>query len=243
MSQSRSLAPEVVEALLERERLAMVGRLLSGVAHNLSGAVQLVRMPLDLLEMQLEQGGSPDLTAKMPTIQEGINRFQSEVEFLALRSGQQLDLSPRRFSLTQMAREQLDFWRADMFFKHQVELDNKLDSQDQSFVYGSYANAALAFNLLLANALEALKLAELKGLGLSLRREQGVTGLLISDQGPGPDPALGNSIFEPFVGDKGPDHAGLGLFLARAALEPAGGGVRLVADQGFFMYLPDSADL
>lgn len=219
------LSPPAVRALLRRERLALVGRLLKGVVHNLSGGLQMLRLPMDLLELKLAQGQTQDLASKLKAIHHGFERTGSEVELLAAKASQfQGGEQAQPLDLCQLAREQLAFWRADMYFKHEIELEADLPAACPK-VLAPYLDVACAFNALVANALEALAPAGARRLQVRWRQEGTRGRLLVGDNGPGPGPETAEVMFEPFTGDKGGEHDGLGLFLARAALAPWGGQV------------------
>lgn len=221
VNSSQMLSERVVRALLERERLLLAARLLPGVVHNLSGAVQTLSLPLELLQMTLAQGQDPEWEARMASVQQGLERLLAEVELLSLRGRQDREREPALLELTALADQQLDFWRGDMFFKHQIQLQRDLPA-GAPLVKAAYADVALAFNALLANALEAMQAAGRGVLTVRAVQQQGRAGLAVSDSGPGPAAGLGQDIFAPFVGDKS-GHDGLGLFLARQALAPYGG--------------------
>lgn len=220
----RQLPPEVTLALIRRERLALLGRLLRGVVHNISGAMQMLRLPLDLMELRLAQGESRDLGPKLQAMQQGMTRLAEEVDLLSARSVHAVGGEPSLLDLSRLAAEQLAFWRADMFLKHEAQVEQDLPSGGLP-VRASYAEVALAFNLLLANALESLRACGAKGLTVRHRQEGGLALLCVADQGPGPRPEMVPLMFYPFTGDKGPDHDGLGLYLARETLASAGGAV------------------
>lgn len=219
---AQELSPEVVRALIRRERLALLGRLLKGVVHNVSGAMQMLRLPLDLMELRLAQGESRDLGSKLQAMQQGMTRLGEEVDLLSARSLHASGGEPSLLDLSRLAGEQLAFWRADMFFKHEAQLERDLPLGGMP-VRAVYADAALAFNLLLANALESIRACGAKGLSVRHVQTEGMAVLSVADQGPGPAPEMVARMFEPFTTDKGPAHDGLGLFLARQALAPAGG--------------------
>lgn len=219
MSQSGGLAPETVQALMRREREALTGRLLRGVVHNLSGALQLIRLPLDIMEMRLGQGQPDDPGPRLAAIHTGYDRVAEEVALLAGKSTQNLLTHPALLDLAGLAREELAFWRADMYFKHQAQVTTSLDGSAPR-VYAAYADVALAFNVLVANALEALAAAGARGLTIDLRTWEGMAALAVSDDAPPPPAAQVERMFAAFGGDKGPEHNGLGLFLAGEALAP-----------------------
>ena len=235
---AQQLSPEVVEALIARERIAMAGRLLPGVVHNLSGAVQLVRLPLDLMELKLHRGDADDLSAKLVSAQEGMNRLNHELELLGGRIGQDNDLEPKVFDLCQLARDQLAFWPADMFFKHEVQLEKKLECG--SFpVKAAYSDVALAFNALIQNALESLQAGGLREMSVASKSGDGRLELVVRDEAGGVPPEEASAVFEPFYSNR-QGHQGLGLFLAKMALAPWQGGMeyRPGPDGGFVISLP-----
>jgi C4-dicarboxylate-specific signal transduction histidine kinase len=210
---------QVVDALIQREKLALVSRLLPGVVHNLSGALQMVRLPLDLMELLLAQGEIAGATRKLDAISSGLSRIGQEIDMLAAKSASQDPSVP--LDLTALVRQELDFWRADMYFKHEVTLENQLPERTV-LVRCDALDLALAVNVLMGNAVEAMREADTAGpvITVSLHgdQESGRTGLKVADNGPGPDPELGERMFEPFVTSKAQGHDGLGLFLARQAL-------------------------
>ncbi|MBI5522378.1 MAG: hypothetical protein HY910_07100 [Desulfarculus sp.] len=232
------LSPQVVQALLRRERLALVGRLLKGVVHNLSGGLQMLRLPMDLLELKLAQGQTQDLSSKLKAMHQGFERTGGEVDLLAAKAGQFQADEPQPLDLCQLAREQLAFWRADMYFKHETKLEADLPASCPKVV-AAYQDVALAFNALVANALEVLAPAGARQLQVCWRQEDGRSLLLVGDNGPGPRPEMAAAMFEPFTGDKGGEHDGLGLFLARAALAPWGGGLRWQAGPPLTVFVLD----
>jgi signal transduction histidine kinase len=243
VSQDHPLPPQVVDSLIRREQLSRAGRLLRGTVHNLSGALQTLRLPLDLMEMQAMKGGEQDLGSKMGALQQGVSRLGGELEMLAGLSQQLHRVEAEPLNLCELAQEQLDFWSADMFFKHEVQLSTELP-QPAPRTQAAYADIAMALNILLANAVESLQQTEKRGLHVSLIQDGDWVGLKVVDDGPGPPPDVADKMFEPFVGGKEPDHDGLGLFLAKAALSRWGGELGWTGDPpgAFELRLPKSAD-
>lgn len=78
---------------------------------------------------------------------------------------------------------------------------------------------------MLANAVEAVRGGPSPVVMVRALAVEGGLALEVSDSGPGPSPEMAGRLFEPFTGDKGGEHEGLGLFLAREALRPWGGAV------------------
>jgi C4-dicarboxylate-specific signal transduction histidine kinase len=112
-----------------------------------------------------------------------------------------------------------------MYFKHEAQPLTDLPETTPK-CHAAYADVALAFNALVANALEAMTTVGARRLEVSWRQEPGRALLLVADDAQAPSPAMAPRMFEPFTGDKGGGHDGLGLFLARSALAPWGGDVQ-----------------
>lgn len=230
MSPSPTLSPELVRALIDRERLLLTGRLLPGVVHNLSGGVQTMSLPLDLARLALQRGDAAKLSDKLDTLREGLERLTTEVGLLARRSRVERKLAPEPLNPAELAGGELDFWRGDLFVKHDVSLERELPT-DLGLARCAPADTALAFNLLLANAVEAVQGGPSPVIKVRLLALDDGLALEVSDSGPGPGAELAESMFEPFVGDKGEGHDGLGLFLAMEALKPWGAAVAWLPEE------------
>ncbi len=218
------LEPRVVRALLDRERIIMAARLLPGVVHNLSGAVQAMSLPLDLARLALQKSDASKLAGRLENLREGLERLTGEVALLARRSQSDCKDAAEPLDLGALAGRELAFWRGDLFVKHELALERDLPP-DLGLALAAPADTALAFNLLMANAVEAVREGPSPQVEVKARAVEGGLALEISDSGPGPSPEMAPRMFQPFAGDKGEEHQGLGLFLAVKALEPWGGGV------------------
>ena len=221
---SGGLDPRVVRVLLERERIILAARLLPGVVHNLSGAVQTLSLPLDLARLALKGGDAAKAGDKLDSLRQGLERLTFEVGLMAQRSLRDHRETAEPLDLYQMARDEMAFWRGDLFVKHDLALESGLPD-DPGLVKAAPADAALAFNLVLANAVEAVRSGPSPWIKVSGHEREGRRCLWVSDSGPGPSEEMAAHLFQPFQGDKGGKHHGLGLFLAAKALEPWGGRV------------------
>lgn len=239
MSSNTDMPPQVIDALLKRERFALAGRMLAGVVHNLSSPIQMVTLSLDRMEMLMERGEDPHIEKSWKHLKLGTNKLTDQIKLLGSKVQQMQDVEPREIDLAQMAQEQLAYWEADMFFKHRVEYKFDLPL-GCTRVRAAYADVALSFNALIANALEALEASSQAVLKVMVHSQPGQAGLLVLDGGPGPEEAMTGRMFEPFVGDKGGEHEGLGLFLARKALDRWDGELSWRSGEldGFFVSLP-----
>ena len=224
MNDNELLSKQAIKALVAREKLAFVGRLLKGVVHNISGAVQMVRLPLDLMELRLEAMDLDQIRQKIDSSQQGLVKLTEEIGLLASRSSQVQRTSPDPVDINQLVREQLPFWKADPYFKHQINLDLQTDDSLPLLKVG-YVDVSLAFNEVIANAVDSLNNSKAVDMSVRVFHESGNAVLEVTDSGPGPAAEISTNMFEPFTGDKDGDHDGLGLFLANVVLSNWSGGV------------------
>ena len=239
MSRGGDMDSRLLGALLAREREVLAGRLLQGLTHNLAGTLQMIRLPLDLVEAYLGQGKIDRATGKMAEVQAAFNQAEGLMQYLAAYSANLARTKPRDYDLGQLAREHLNFWLADMFFKHEVTLTTEI-ALGHARVHARYADVALALSALIRNSLDSLMACGKRGLSLRLLLEGERAGILVADEGPGLDPDWSERAFLPHESQKDPSHQGLGLFLAQEAVRPWGGELvwRAGPEKGFLLSLP-----
>lgn len=224
MSGPQALSEELIQALLRRERQALVARLLPGMVHNISGAMQMVRLPLDLIELQLGQKDIDAALKRLQSVKDGMNRLNREMGRLSSKCPQKGDDQPAPLDLAYLAEIELDYWGSDLFFKHEVTLQLQLDPPPP-MALGSMLDTCLALNCLVANAVEAMAGSDQPVITVRPWLEQNQSGLVVSDSGSGIDQAIASDMFDPFTTTKAGGHDGLGLFLARRAIAGQGGDV------------------
>ena len=156
MTLSNQLDPEILQILLHYERQALVGRLLPGMVHNLSGAVQMARLSLDLLELQMEAGEELEPQSALDGMKNGMTKLFRELELLTAKSTQCGDQEPRSHDLKILVNSQLDYWGADLFFKHEVELETRFEPGLPK-VKGPYCDIAMVVNLMVEICIDGMR--------------------------------------------------------------------------------------
>ncbi len=249
-----SLRPLPLEEMLERcwqelvryYRHSSVGRRCTGIVHNMNSPLQVLSFHLELLEhkSQEEQACMQDfpeeLAAKLQPFyqyrQDKLRQFRQEVQNLQAQArrivtqGVHEENQERHYlDLNQICQEELELYRANAFFKHQVEKDIRLQENLPS-IHGQYIDFSQSFRNLVDNALEAMEGVALRKLTVETALQEGQLLLRIGDTGVGIPPEIRPHLFEPFTtskADRNPPHAGLGLFMARRLLEPYRGQIRV----------------
>lgn len=216
-----------LEASLARaEKLAAVGQLAAGVAHEINNPLTAVIANAQLLERVLDD---PELKDMAALIQQAGERASGVVrELLDLSRQESIDLAPVDINETlrsalALAQTRLSAGDVRLKFTPQAGLPPVLANADR--LQGVWLN-------LLINALDAIH-----GEGGEIRIfawQEGTQVLVtISDNGQGIQPEHLERVFEPFFTTKGPDQGtGLGLSISHRAIRQIGGDIRAESQPG-----------
>jgi signal transduction histidine kinase len=204
----------------ESDKLAAVGRLAAGLAHEIATPLQIIKGRTDILERK--QASQEVYARNLRIIGEQIDRVTALVRAL-------LDLSrPRemrvgRVGAASLIHEVADLLEAELKRTRialTVEVDEDVAIEgDRSLLHQVLMNLVL-------NAVQALgdsegdRLIAIRG---HCSGEDRVT-IEVEDTGPGVAPDALDRVFEPFFSTKSESHGtGLGLSIARSIVEEHGG--------------------
>ncbi|WP_428567652.1 MAG: ATP-binding protein [Solidesulfovibrio sp. DCME] len=228
----RNLEKDVDKAhtdLMQSEKLALAGRLAAGVAHTIRNPLTSVKMRLFSLERGLKL--TPSQQEDFEVIAEEIGHIDTIVRnFLEFARPPKLTAQPVSLSVVvdttlNLLRHRLESYNVAVSVERARMLPEINADPDQ-------LKEALV-NLVL-NACEAM----VEGGSLCIREEVGllephgrVLALRVTDSGPGVDPALLDTIFQPFFTTKG-EGSGLGLPIVRRIVEEHGGWITIQSPPG-----------
>ncbi len=216
---------EAQDRLIRSERLASVGRLAAGLAHEVGNPIAaLLGLEDLLLEGGLEPNEQHDFLQRMRKETERINRILRDLLQFA-RAGEHHELvgaAPGDVSVAVADTAALIAPQKDM---HGVTLELSIPDGLPAVRLGAEQLMQLVLNLVL-NAVDALDgggqvrvLARASGSGVQL---------VVEDDGPGVALAVRDRLFEPFVTTKEVGKGtGLGLAVCRGLVEAVGGSIAL----------------
>ncbi len=224
---------ELERQLMHSERLASVGRLAAGMAHEINNPLEGMANYLTLLEDDLQSSRYDSCLEFVAKVREGLKRAAS-VTRRALAFADPGQKPKGLICIQAVMRDTLDFVRGTQLFR---EVRVEVRGGDETvMVRGNPVTLGQAFLNLLINA------AELQGgkgvVEIEFSRRDGNVIATIADRGPGiPDEMIGR-VFEPFVSGRG--SSGLGLSICQtivtshdghieAANRPGGGAVFTVS--------------
>lgn len=230
-----------VQALVESGRMAALGELTAGTAHEINNPLFAILTLVDFLlrdtepgtkafeRLQLVEGSAKDIQSVI----ERVHRFARE------RGG---DAAP--VALEDAARAAADLVLRASGTRTVEVAEEFVDGP--GLVAGDAARLKCLFVHLLANALQAMPNGGV--VTIRIEREGGEVVARVHDEGPGIPPAEAERVFELFYTTRNGPSAGtgLGLAAARAIAELHGGTLAVDADGDhgacFVLRLPESSE-
>jgi signal transduction histidine kinase len=208
--------------LLHTERLASIGQVAAGVAHEINNPLAVIRGYVKVLQRKADAASAE--TAGI--IDEEARRCQRIVEdLLELARPQQLAMGP--VDLLEVARDEVERLRnSAQLGDVRISLP---PTGDRAPAWGDGEKLRQVLANLLTNAAEAV------GTGGTITVSAGVEGdqtlLRIDDDGPGIAPDVLQRVFDPFFTTKD-DGVGLGLAISRTIVDAHGGQIGAESPSG-----------
>ncbi|MBX9701558.1 MAG: PAS domain S-box protein, partial [Acetobacteraceae bacterium] len=232
------------DALMQAEKLAALGSLLAGVAHELNNPLSIVLAGALMLEEELEEAGLADRAERAAKVRAAAERCARIVRsFLAM--ARQQAVRPRAVALAPVVEGVLELLAyglrsAGVVVVREIPADLPPLLADPDHLHQVLAN-------LVTNARQALEAAPgRRRIRIAARCVGDLVEVSVADSGPGVPVAVRRRVFDPFFTTK-PAGAGTGIGLAvsRGLIEALGGTLDL-ADAGsgagacFVLRLPRS---
>ena len=202
------------------ERLAALGRLVGGVAHEVRNPLASIKLKLHLARRAHDD--RERRAAAFDVIEEEVERLDRLVERLLTltkpaSSGSATDLE-------RLLEKRLEFWRSRAAERN-VTLEWHPDAQALATTVNDGDRVIQIIDNLIANALDVLDGQDGR-VTVELRRPTPTqVSIVVSDTGPGVPPDVVDRLFEPFFTTRR-DGTGLGLFLSTEMARALGGDLR-----------------
>ena len=219
LSEARSTAETLMREMAEGKRLASLGRVVAGVAHE-------IRNPIAAMRLKAENAlaASPDLARKDRALQ----AILGQIERLEALLQNLLSSVHRAAPQPALVKDIPAFLneRADLFREQAAALGVTLEvkSCDGGAVFDPRRIAQAIDNLIL-NAIQNTPAGGRVTLGAEQSNERLV--LFAADSGCGVPDSMRDHLFEPFVTGR-PEGTGLGLAVVREIAEAHGGAARAI---------------
>lgn len=217
------------DLLIERERLASLGQMIGGVAHNLktpimsiAGADEGLSQLVDELDRSI---GNPvvtedDFHAIASDMREWIDKIKTHTSYMSdvitAVKGQAVTLSDDQvflFSVSDL------FKQVDILMRHELKsnvatLNVKNNVSDDVKIEGNINSLVQILNNMISNSIQAYGLSQDKNIDLTANIKDNQVELIVKDYGPGLPEKVKEKLFKQMITTKGKDGTGLGLFMS-----------------------------
>jgi two-component system NtrC family sensor kinase len=223
---------EIQKEIVYSHRLASVGRLAAGVAHEINNPMAVIREKAGLVQDLMERDGAKCdiqyLHRLLDDIQDNCQRA-SNITHRLLGFGRHLELEIKELNPVKVIQDVVSLFRQKSHYRGiSVVIDCSDEELSINCDQGALEQLALTF---LDNAFEAvpdggsiqIEVAGTKGRQLRLA---------FQDNGPGISRDDLQHLFEPFFSASKGDHAGLGLSIAYGIVRKLGGEIHVESEMG-----------
>jgi len=208
--------------MIAREKLATVGELAGGVAHEVNNPLTAIRMEAELLQ-RAQKDAETDAAAD--TIVREVDRASRIVRSL-LRLARRADTTPVPVQLNDVLADVAEI-RRRILKSENVELTIETDHSAPPVLGLGQELLQVVLNLV-TNAEHAVRGSERATIAVATQARAGWVRLTVDDSGAGVPPDVRHRIFDPFFTTKNPDEgSGLGLSICQRTVSEVGGKIWL----------------
>lgn len=217
------------EVLMEQERLATLGQMVGGIAHNLktpimsiSGATEGLK---DLINEYEASVGDSEVTVEdhhdiAKDMKNWVSKIDSYTEYMSdiitAVKGQAVTLSNQEivtFTLNELVK------RVNILMKHElknslINLNINMNVDDQLVLNGDINSLVQVLNNLISNAIQSYEGAENKNIDLDFNKVDNNLIISVTDYGKGIPEEIQEKLFKQMITTKGKNGTGLGLFMS-----------------------------
>lgn len=219
--------------LMERERLASLGQLIGGIAHNLktpimsiSGATEGLT---DLIKEYDESIGDPEVTnedhhAIAKDMSEWVDKIKTHTAYMSdvitAVKGQAVTLSENEnitFDIDELVK------RVDILMKHELKnalitLNISINTDKNTALHGDITSLVQVINNMISNSIQAYNGKPNESIELIVNKEKNNLVVSVKDHGCGLPEEVKKKLFKEMITTKGKNGTGLGLFMSYSTI-------------------------
>ena len=220
--------------LIEKERLASLGQMIGGIAHNLktpifsvSGGLEGLKDLIDEFDSSIEDPtvNNQDMHDIAEDMKKWVEKLKNHVSYMSdvitAVKGQAVTLSEENdieFTIEEL------FKHIDILMKHEVKnalvtlnLENNVN--DAIHLQGNINSLVQIINNIISNAIEAYHGATNKAINVKAIADNKNITITVTDFASGIAPEVKEKLFKEMITTKGKDGTGLGLFMSYSTIK------------------------
>lgn len=222
------------QSLMEKERLASLGQLIGGIAHNLKTPIMSVSGAIegltDLIGEYIASISNPTVTNEdhkeiAKDMLEWVAKIKTHLEYMSdiitAVKGQAVQLSAsdlESFTVYDLAK------RVDILIKHEIKkallnLNIDIKTNPALLLYGDINSLVQVLNNLITNAIHAYNSKPNQVIDFEILDEFGFVKFIIRDYGCGIPKNVQEKLFKEMITTKGKAGTGLGLYMSYSTIK------------------------
>ena len=233
--------------LVMSEKLASIGEITAGVAHEINNPVAVIQGNLEIVRGSLPQETQEDLQTELDLIDAQTHRINNIVgKLLDFTRHGELSDATTSVDVAKVVEDTLVLVATDLR-KHSIDV--VVEHKPAPAVYMVETELQQVLINLSINAAQAVGQGGTLTIVTEAQERDGVPGALISvaDTGPGIPPEKLDNVFDPFFTTKLAEGLGLGLSISQALIKRVGGLITVRSTMGrgttFFVWCPAADNL
>ena len=246
------------ETLMERERLASLGQLIGGIAHNLKtpimsisgaaeGLIDLVKeYDSSISDPEVNDEDHHEIAKDMST---WISKIKTHTEYMSdiitAVKGQAVTLTNEEdisFTVEELIK------RVDILMKHELKnaviyLNTSIKTDKNTIIHGDVNSLVQVINNMISNSIQAYSGKTEQTIDLTVKKEKHKLIISIKDYGSGMPKKVKDKLFKEMITTKGKNGTGLGLYMSYSTIRAHfNGNIKVESEEGkgttFYMILP-----
>lgn len=222
------------DTLMESERLASLGQLIGGIAHNLKTPIMSISGGLEGLSNLIKEYNDsiddPEVNAQdhheiAKDMSEWISKMKTYTEYMSdvitAVKGQAVNLSEKDaifFTLDELVK------RVDILMKHELKnaltyLNILMKTDEHMTINGDINSLVQVINNMISNAIQAYKGEKNKNIELILESNNNNLYIRVKDYACGIPKNVQDKLFKEMVTTKGKNGTGLGLYMSYSTIK------------------------
>ena len=217
------------DTLIEKERLATLGQMIGGIAHNLktpimsiSGATEGISTLIKEYELSIDnpQVNSEDHHEIAKDMKEWIDKIKHHLEYMSdiitAVKGQAVNFSEGQqntFTISELIKH------VNILMKHELKnaivyLNTDIICDENTSIKGNMNSLVQVINNMISNAIQAYEGKTEQNIDFTIKREGDNVVISVKDYGPGLPENVQEKLFKQMITTKGKNGTGLGLYMS-----------------------------
>ena len=231
--------------MMEQERLAFLGQMVGGLAHNLKTPIMSISGCVSALENLVTESreslGDPEVTENdyreiygemdswLVRVRDSCSYMSDIITAIKGQAAHASASQESAFSVSDLIK------RVSLLMRHELlssgcQLVSESNVPEEIILHGDINNLIQVLNNLISNAIYAQRQTGGGVIVLGVQREAEELKIFVRDTGPGVEPRVRSRLFREMITSKGTQGTGLGLYISNAVVRGKFGGTMWVED-------------